>query len=119
MTAARYQATDPAVLMAAAGDATTFRALSATFLESAPPIFASLQLALMSAQHASIRLHSHALRGMTVLIGANQLTALLLQLETASRQQQAAAWSPGLAQCFAAVCREVALGMDDRAYGGS
>ena len=114
MSAPRYLAIDPAVLMAAAGDRPTFDALSRTFLDYAPPICAALQQALAGGQHAAIGQHSHALKGMTMLVGATELTALLQQLETAARLGQPAA-APTLAPSFALVLREVALSL---AHGG-
>lgn len=117
MSAVRYLAIDPAVLMAAAGDRATFNALARTYLDCAPPIFAALQQALLAGQHAAIGRHSHALKGMTMLVGATALTALLQQLETAARLQQPAPFAEALAPCYEAVQREVALSLTDATCG--
>ena len=119
MSGVTYQAIDPSVLMAAAGDGASFKMLSQTFLDYAAPIADQLQQALAVGQHAAIGRHSHALKGMAGLIGAAELIALLQQMETAARLLQpmpaADAWVP----CFEQVCREVALSLDDPAYGGA
>lgn len=121
MNSVNYQAIDPAVLMSVAGDGASFKMLSQTFLAHAAPIAGQLRQALADGQAAAIGRHSHALKGMTVLIGATTLTSLLQQLETAARLLQAMpasaaeAWAP----CFERVCREVALSLDDPAYGGA
>jgi len=117
MSGARYRAIDPTVLMAAAGDRATFDTLSRTFLECAPAIHAALQSALDAGDHAAIGRHSHALKGMTVLVGAAELTALLQQLETAESLLRPAA-AAALAPSFALALREVALSLDDAACGG-
>jgi HPt (histidine-containing phosphotransfer) domain-containing protein len=119
MNAGRYTVTDPAVLMAAAGDRDTFDALARTFLDCAPPIAEALRRALDGGAHAAIGQHSHALKGMTVLVGAAALTALLQRIETAARLAQAApAEAATLAASFELVRREVALSLDDPDHGG-
>jgi len=112
----RYHAIDPAVLMAAAGDRATFDALSRTFLVCAPPIASALRQALAAGQHGAIGQHSHALKGMTMLVGAAELTALLQQLETAARALLPAPVAASLLESrFEQVLREVALSLD---HGG-
>ncbi|ELX08820.1 hypothetical protein Jab_2c08790 [Janthinobacterium sp. HH01] len=120
MSGATYQAIDPAVLMVAAGDGASFKMLSQTFLDHAEPIAGQLRQALADGQHAAIGRHSHALKGMAGLIGAATLISQLQQLETAARLLQPMpaatdAWMPSFEQ----VCREVALSLDDPAYGGA
>lgn len=119
MSGRTYRATDPAVLMAAAGDRDTFVALSQTFLACAPPIAGQLEQALAAERHDAIGRHSHALKGMTMLVGAAELTALLQQLETAARQSHAVPEAARrLASCFDQVLREVAQAIDDPVCGG-
>jgi len=119
MSAPRYLAIDPAVLMAAAGDRATFDALARTFLDCAPPLCAALQQALADGRHAAIGQHSHALKGMTVLVGAAGLTALLQQLETAARLGQPMPAAATLAPDFARVLREVALSLEHDGAAGA
>jgi HPt (histidine-containing phosphotransfer) domain-containing protein len=119
MSAPRYRAIDPAVLMAAAGDRATFDALARTFLDCAPPLYAALQQALADGRPAAIGQHSHALKGMTVLVGATGLTALLQQLETAARLGQPVPAAATLAPDFDQVLREVALSLDDENAGAA
>jgi len=111
MSAPRYLATDPAVLMAAAGDRATFDALARTFLDCAPPLCAALRQALADGRRVAVGQHSHALKGMTVLVGATALTALLQQLETAARLGQPMPAAATLAPDFAQVLHEVALSL--------
>lgn len=118
MTPPRYRAIDPAVLMAMAGDRATFNALSHTFLDCAQPILEALRQALASGQHAAIASQSHALKGMTMLVGAAELTTLLQQLETAARRAEAApAAAAALEASFEQVRGEVTLSLRDDATG--
>lgn len=121
MNRATYQAIDPSVLMVAAGDGPSFKMLSQTFLDHAVPIAGQLRQALADGQHAAIGRHSHALKGMAGLIGAAALISQLQQLETAARllQPMPAAAVDAWGACFEQVCGEVALSLDDPAYGGS
>lgn len=80
-----YLAIDPRVLLAASGnDLDLFRDLSQIFLDTAPAMFQRMQQASAAgAPHAFIAA-SHSLRGVTVLVGARELTACLLALEHAA-----------------------------------
>lgn len=112
MTTASYQAIDPAVLMRLAGDRSTFRVLSQTFMEHAPELFRQLVSALQRADYTAIGRHSHALKGMTTLVGADRLTALLQALELAARSQQPAD-AQELGRLFVQVLAEVTASVED------
>lgn len=107
-----YRATAPGVLWLAAGaDLETFRALAQTFLDHAPPLQAALEQALLQERPAGIAAASHALRGMTVMVGAERLSALLQALERQARAGLAPAPDADLAPLCRQVMDEVALGM--------
>lgn len=109
MTARSYRAIDPGVLLEAAGDLETYRALARTFVDCAPDISRRLLQALGAADYPTIAAKSHALKGMTVLVGAAQLTTLLQQMESAARQRQDLAGAGAeLTAQFDLVMREVA-----------
>lgn len=112
MSAATYQAIDPAVLMRLAGDRSTFRVLSQTFMEHAPDLFRQLVGALERSDYAAIGRLSHSLKGMTTLVGADRLTALLQALELAARAQRPAE-AAELGQLFVQVLAEVTASVDD------
>ena len=107
-----YSAIDPAVLLRLAGDRSTFRVLSQTFIEHAPPLFSQLVTALGRDDYGAVGRQSHALKGMTMLVGADRLTTLLQQLETAARSQQRAETGE-LDQLFGQVLSEVIASVDD------
>jgi hypothetical protein len=81
-----YVAIDPqALLTASANDTSMFCTLAQIFLDTAPGMFERMEQA--SAQAASLDAFiaaSHALRGITVLVGAHDLTAQLTSLERAA-----------------------------------
>ncbi|MCU6501294.1 Hpt domain-containing protein [Rugamonas sp. A1-17] len=107
-----YRVTAPGVLWQAAGaDLQTFRALAQTFLDHAPPLQARLEQALRLGSPAAIAAASHALKGMTVLVGAERLSALLQALERQARAGVAPAPDAGLAPLCGQVMDEVALSM--------
>lgn len=112
MTTTSYQAIDPAVLMRLAGDRSTFRVLSQTFMEHAPELFRQLVAALQRADYPAIGRLSHSLKGMTTLVGADRLTALLQALELAARTQQPAE-APELGGLFMQVLTEVTASVED------
>jgi HPt (histidine-containing phosphotransfer) domain-containing protein len=112
MTPITFQAIDPKVLMDAAGDALVFQALSQTFLDHAPAIFAQMNTALARGDLADAGRHSHALKGMTMLVGAAELTSRLQQVETAARSGQPPG-TEGLAALLSLVLDEVAVAMDE------
>lgn len=108
MSPFRYQSIDPTVLMEAAGDHGTFITLSHTFLEHAPGLFARLEQAFARRDHAAIAASSHALKGMAMLIGANELSSQLQRHESAARQGCALdAAQAELSPLLALVMREV------------
>ncbi|MET0322130.1 MAG: Hpt domain-containing protein [Duganella sp.] len=108
MTPYRYQSIDPAVLMEAAGDQSTFITLSHTFLEHAPGLFARLQQAFARRDYPAVAASSHALKGMAMLIGASGLATQLQRHETAARQGGGLdAAQEELAPLLALVMREV------------
>ncbi|SHM67127.1 Hpt domain-containing protein [Duganella sacchari] len=112
MHTASYQQIDPAVLMRLAGDRSTFRVLSQTFMEHAPELFRQLVGALQRADYTAIGRLSHALKGMTTLVGADRLTTLLQTLELAARAQQPAE-ATELGQLFVQVLTEVSASVED------
>jgi HPt (histidine-containing phosphotransfer) domain-containing protein len=104
-----YRDTDPGVLWrAAAGDASTFGLLARIFLDAGPPALARLRQALAGGDPDAIAAASHALKGMTVLVGATALTDLLQALERQARAGPAPAPPAGLEPLFARVMAEVA-----------
>ena len=108
MSPYRYQSIDPTVLMEAAGDHGTFITLSHTFLEHAPGLFARLEQAFARRDHAAIAASSHALKGMAMLIGANELSSQLQRHESAARRGCALdAAQADLSPLLALVMREV------------
>ncbi|GJI89714.1 Hpt domain-containing protein [Duganella hordei] len=115
---AAYLAIDPRVLWrAAGGDRLSFRALSQTFIDVAPERLAVLRQALGGGRPAEIRAASHALKGMTLLVGADALSALLQSLEI---QAHAGLPLPPVTQLealFSQVMREVARSLLD--YDGA
>lgn len=112
MSTATYQAIDPTVLMRLAGDRSTFRVLSQTFMEHAPDLFRQLVDALEHADYLAIGRLSHSLKGMTTLVGADRLTAVLQALELAARAQQPAE-AAELGQLFVQVLTEVTASVED------
>jgi HPt (histidine-containing phosphotransfer) domain-containing protein len=127
MKAHSYRAIDPDVLLTAAGDLETYRALARTFVDCAPDISRRLLLALGAGDYPTIASKSHALKGMTVLVGAAQLTTLLQRMESAARlRQDVAGAGSDLTSQFDLVMREVAasirhfdqLGHDDATRRG-
>ncbi|MET0268499.1 MAG: Hpt domain-containing protein [Duganella sp.] len=108
MTHYRYQSIDPNVLMDAAGDDDTFIALSHTFLEHAPVLFARLEQAFARRDSPAVAASSHALKGMAMLIGAAGLVTQLQRHEKAARVGCALdAAQAELAPLLALVLREV------------
>lgn len=104
-----YQAIDTLVLLAAVGeDRQLFRELSRIFLDTAPALLARIECTRNGA--APDFIHAcHTLRGITALIGARALSALLLTLEQQARRG-AMPDLPELeqaAQLFALACDDV------------
>ena len=84
-----YTLMDPQVLRKSVGDDNVaFLVLGQIFLSSAPPMFAELQAACAAGDLGAARSASHRLRGSTLLLGAQQVTALLLAGEQAALQGQ-------------------------------
>lgn len=104
-----YGAIDPAVLwQAAAADRDAFQMLAATFLETAPPLMERLRTGLERRRLMDVAAASHSLKGMTVLVGAASLSALLQQIERAARTGQPPPPAPVLQPLFTQVMQEVA-----------
>jgi HPt (histidine-containing phosphotransfer) domain-containing protein len=83
--ARRYYHIDPAILLQAIdGDPASFCALSRTFLSDAPPAFALLGQSLVQRNSGAIAQHGHALKSMTLLLGAHQLSRRLQEIESAA-----------------------------------
>jgi HPt (histidine-containing phosphotransfer) domain-containing protein len=112
MNTPTYQVIDPSVLMRLAGDRSTFRVLSQTFMEHAPELFRQLVSALQQRDYVAIGRQSHALKGMTTLVGAERLSALLQSLEVAARNGGPAD-ANDLGQLFVQVLTEVTASVDD------
>lgn len=106
-----YQYIDPSVLFkSVAHDLESFRDLSATFLEIAPPMFERLERAVLAGDSKATAHESHALKGTTALLGAVQLTSVLQDIESRSRnadQHGVAPFMPELARLFKQVMQEV------------
>jgi HPt (histidine-containing phosphotransfer) domain-containing protein len=83
--ARRYRHIDPAILLQAIdGDPASFCALSRTFLSDAPPAFALLAQSLVQHNSGAIALHGHALKSMSLLLGAHSLSRRLQEIESAA-----------------------------------
>lgn len=109
---ANYRLIAPQVLWQAAGaDLATFRSLSQLFLDLAPARLAQLEQALRHGPAAAVAAASHALKGMTVLVGADQLSALLQDLERQARAGAAPPPPAALASLLRGVMDEVAASM--------
>lgn len=116
-----YAAIDPSELYASSGDdLALFRSLSQIFLDSAPAMLAQMRQAGQRGpgeQHSFIAA-SHSLRGITALVGARALTALLAELEAQAKlgNLPTAAALDAASAALAQVCREVAHSIE--AYRG-
>ena len=105
-----YRHIDPAVLFQATGhDLEMFRALSQTYLDTAPAMFARVEQAVRSGAAPAIVHSCHTLRGTVVLLGASALVARLAALEQLVRHQGVAApdWLAETAVLVGAVEQEV------------
>ncbi|MBA5687911.1 Hpt domain-containing protein [Rugamonas apoptosis] len=116
MTAGRYHAIAPEVLMGAvAGDLASFRSLSQVYLAIAPPGLARMRAARAAGDLRALAHESHALKGSAVLVGAQALCALLQQIEllagAAGGADLVALW-PALEQQFGLVMDEVTDSID-------
>lgn len=111
-----YRAIDPAILMESACDPVVFQALSQTYLDHAPAIFQQLCAALAKGDLTMASRQAHSLKGMTMLIGASELTTRLQEIETAGRAGRPCDQS-GLAELFALVLDEVGISMSDEGLG--
>jgi HPt (histidine-containing phosphotransfer) domain-containing protein len=106
----RYRHIDPAILLQAIdGDPASFCALSRTFLDDAPPAFALLEQSLRQRAGGAIAHQSHALKSMTLLLGAQQLSGRLQEIESAALAGECdfAPVGTELAALFALVLQEV------------
>lgn len=87
-----YGHIDPAVLMrAVGGDAASYRALAAIYLDNTPRLHADLQRALAAGDCKAAAFCCHALKSNTLLVGAVELTDLLKALEHFARDGEDAA----------------------------
>lgn len=116
-----FHVIDPAVLLeAAAGSQEVALLLSHTYIESAPATYARLQQGLQQADFSAIASQCHALKGMTMLIGAQELTTLLQQMEHSARQQQRLAPAEQrLPVLYQAVFDEMQLSIAHRSTGNA
>ncbi|SEO52431.1 HPt (histidine-containing phosphotransfer) domain-containing protein [Duganella sp. CF517] len=106
---ARYGGIDPDVLWCACGaDRDAFQALSRIFLASAPPLLERLLRALEQGRAHEAGAASHALKGMTQLVGAAALSAALQRCERAAADGAALPAAAPLTAQFALVMDEVA-----------
>ncbi|MGV8866605.1 MAG: Hpt domain-containing protein [Janthinobacterium svalbardensis] len=111
-----YRHIDPAVLFQATGhDLEMFRALSQTYLDTAPAMFARVEQAARSGAAPAIVHSCHTLRGTVALLGAGALVARLAELEQLVRHQGVAApdWLAETAALLDAVEQEVCRSMLD------
>ena len=84
-----YRYIDPNVLMRLVlGDLAMFRKMSQTFLDIGPPMLAKVEVALQAGSAAKLAPACHSLRGAATLIGAEQLTAMLTEMEMAAKADQ-------------------------------
>ncbi|HEU4845933.1 MAG TPA: Hpt domain-containing protein [Burkholderiaceae bacterium] len=109
MSAARYHHIDPAVLMrSVAGDLDAFRSLSQVYLAIAPPALARMRAARAAGDARALAHESHALKGSSMLVGAQALCALLQRIELlAGAGGDCAALWPELEPQFGQVMEEV------------
>ncbi|MDN2676556.1 Hpt domain-containing protein [Janthinobacterium sp. SUN033] len=111
-----YRHIDPAVLFQATGrDLEMFRALSQTYLDTAPAMFARVEQAVRGGAAQAIVHSCHTLRGTVVLLGASALAARLAEFEQLVRHQgvPAANWLAETAALVGAVEQEVRRSMLD------
>ncbi|MEG2029447.1 MAG: Hpt domain-containing protein [Janthinobacterium sp.] len=111
-----YRHIDPAVLFQATGnDLQMFRALSQTYLDTAPAMYARVEQAVRGGAMQAIVHSCHTLRGTVALLGARALTARLAALEQLVRHQGVAApgWLDETAALLGAVEQEVRRSMND------
>ncbi|MGK5015595.1 Hpt domain-containing protein [Janthinobacterium sp. 61] len=115
-----YRHIDPAVLFQATGhDLEMFRALSQTYLDTSPAMFARVEQAVRGGAAQAIVHSCHTLRGTVALLGASALVARLAELEQLVRHQgvAAAGWLAETAALVGAVEQEVRRSM--REYTGA
>ena len=111
-----YRHIDPAVLFQATGnDLQMFRALSQTYLDTAPAMYARVEQAVRGGAMQAIVHSCHTLRGTVALLGARALTARRAALEQLVRHQGVAApgWLDETAALLGAVEQEVRRSMND------
>ena len=111
-----YRHIDPAVLFQATGhDLEMFRALSQTYLDTSPAMYARVEQAVRSGAAQAIVHACHTLRGTVALLGARALTARLADLEQLVRHQGLAApgWLDETAALLDAGDQEVRRSMLD------
>jgi HPt (histidine-containing phosphotransfer) domain-containing protein len=114
----RYCHIDPAVLLRAINDdPASFCALSRTFLDDAPASFALLEQALQERASAAIAQRSHALKSMTLLLGAQQLSMRLQEVESRALAGECDLAGIELGALFAPVLREVRASIADMEQG--
>ena len=109
-----FRHSDPAVLFQATGhDLEMFRALSQTYLDTAPAMQARVEQAVRDGAAQAIVHSCHTLRGTVALLGASALTARLAALEQLVRHQGVAppGWLDETALLLGEVEREVRRSM--------
>ncbi|MDY7578225.1 Hpt domain-containing protein [Herbaspirillum sp. RTI4] len=84
----QYRHIDPLVLFDVVQDMDAFRHISGIYLETAPPMHERLQKAVLANDRVAIAHAAHSLRGSTSLIGANQLSQLLRDMERLARAEE-------------------------------
>ena len=116
----RYANIDPSVLFELVDrDVAAFCDLSNTFLKIAPPNFASLCSALLSADYVAIAFQSHALKGTAALVGATELTTVLQALEVdahSGKYQKSDQSMIGLTTLFNFVIQDVQASIRDSVF---
>jgi HPt (histidine-containing phosphotransfer) domain-containing protein len=109
-----YRHIDPAVLFRATGhDLEMFRALSQTYLDTSPAMYARVEQAVHNGAAQGIVHSCHTLRGTVALLGASTLVARLAELEQLVRHQGVAAsgWLADTATLLGEVEQEVRRSM--------
>lgn len=82
----QYQHIDPGQLLETVGnDWQAVASLAYTYLDTAPPILEQLERAIDDSDAAAVWRHSHTLKGMSALIGAAPLAAMLSVIELSCR----------------------------------
>ncbi|WP_300759102.1 Hpt domain-containing protein [Janthinobacterium sp.] len=109
-----YRSIDPATLFHATGDdRDIFRTLSQIYLDTAPAMYAKVELAVRAGSPPAIVHSCHTLRGTVALLGARTLASRLAELEVLARHHGTVPpdWLDGTASELALIEAEVRRSM--------